>query len=160
MLYICLVEPEIPQNTGNIARTVMALNATLVLIHPLGFKLDEKSVRRSGMDYWKDVRLIEYPSFVSFMEKMKNNTLFFFSSYGINTYTDINYWEKEDVYLVFGKESVGLGEDIIKKYYSSTVRIPMVENARCLNLSNSVAIASYEAMRQNNFKGLKGGRND
>lgn len=160
MLYICLVEPEIPQNTGNIARTAMALNATLVLIHPLGFKLDEKSVRRSGMDYWKDVRLIEYPSFTSFIEKMKNNQLFFFSSYGTNTYTDINYWEKEDVYLVFGKESVGLGENIIKRYHTNTVRIPMVENARCLNLSNSVAIASYEAMRQNNFKGLKGGKND
>lgn len=154
MLYLCLVEPEIPQNTGNIARTCAVTDSVLVLVHPLGFSLSEKAVRRSGMDYWKDVKLEEEESFSSFMEKHKNDELFFFSSHGERSLYDVSFPAVGDIYLVFGKESTGLGDKIISRYASRLVRIPMIEGKRCLNLSTSAAVAAYEVLRQRGFKGV------
>ncbi len=155
MIHICLVEPEIPQNTGNIARTSVATGSALVLIHPLGFSLDEKAVRRSGMDYWKDVNLIEEDSFSSFMEKHASDELWFFSSHAEKLFTDVSFSPDKDIYLVFGRESTGLGDEIIRENRERTLRIPMVDGARCLNLSNSAAVAVYEVLRQTGYKGVR-----
>ncbi len=151
MLHLCLVEPEIPQNTGNIARTCAATSSVLVLIHPLGFSLSEKAVRRSGMDYWKDVMLEEEPSFDAFMGKHENDELFFFSAHGGKSLYDTAFPSDGDIYLVFGKESAGLGEAVLSQYGARTLRIPMRDGARCLNLSNSAAVALYEVLRQRGF---------
>ena len=151
MIYICLIEPEIPQNTGNIARTAAATGSTLVLVHPLGFDISEKAVRRSGLDYWKDVKKIEYPDKKTFLSTIKNKECWFFSAHGTNRYTDISFPKDKDVYLIFGKESVGLGSEILDEYSDKTLRIPMKEGERCLNLSNSVAVAVYECLRQWNY---------
>ncbi len=155
MLNLCLVEPEIPQNTGNIARTCVATGSTLVLIHPLGFSLSEKAVRRSGMDYWKDVHLVEEKSFDDFIQRHGNDELWFFSSHARRLFSDVSYPSDKDIYLVFGKESTGLGDEIISKYSERTLRIPMTEGARCLNLSNSAAVAAYEVLRQTGYKGVR-----
>ncbi len=155
MIYLCLVEPEIPQNTGNIARTAALTGSVLVLIHPLGFSLDEKSVRRSGLDYWKDVDIIEEKSFDEFISKHTSDELYFFSSHGEKSFCDIEYPLDKDIYLVFGKESTGLGERIISQNRDRTLRIPIKESQRCLNLSNSVAVALYEVLRQRDYRGLK-----
>ncbi len=152
MLHICLVEPEIPQNTGNIARTCAATGSVLVLIHPLGFSLSEKAVRRSGMDYWKDVMLEEEPSFDVFIKKHENDDLFFFSSHGSKSLYDVTFPPDGDIYLIFGKESTGLGDMILSRYGEETLRIPMAQSARCLNLSNSAAVAVYEVLRQRGFR--------
>lgn len=155
MLYICLVEPEIPQNTGNAARTAVTTGSTLVLIHPLGFSIDEKAVRRSGLDYWKDVLLIEENSFDEFMKKHEEDNIYFFTSHTERLFSSVTYPVDEDIYLIFGKESSGLGDDIIRKYRDKTVRIPMVKGERCLNLSNSVAVAVYEVLRQRGYRGVQ-----
>ena len=151
MLYICLIEPEIPQNTGNIARTAAATGSTLVLVHPLGFDISEKAVRRSGLDYWKDVKKIEYRNKEEFFSSVSDKECWFFSSHGEKRYTDISFPMGKDIYLIFGKESVGLGREILDEYSGKTLRIPMKEGERCLNLSNSVAIAVYECLRQWNY---------
>ena len=151
MIYICLIEPEIPQNTGNIARTAAATGSTLVLVHPLGFDISEKAVRRSGLDYWKDVKKIEYPDKETFLSTIKDKECWFFSAHGTNRFTDISFPKDKDVYLIFGKESVGLGSEILDEYSVKTLRIPMKEGERCLNLSNSVAVAVYECLRQWNY---------
>ena len=151
MIYICLIEPEIPQNTGNIARTAAATGSTLVLVHPLGFDISEKAVRRSGLDYWKDVKKIEYPDKETFLSTIKDKECWFFSAHGTNRFTDISFPKDKDVYLIFGKESVGLGREILDEYSDKTLRIPMKEGERCLNLSNSVAVAVYECLRQWNY---------
>ena len=151
MIYICLIEPEIPQNTGNIARTAAATGSTLVLVHPLGFDISEKAVRRSGLDYWKDVKKIEYPDKETFLSTIKDKECWFFSAHGTNRFTDISFPKDKDVYLIFGKESVGLGREILDEYSGKTLRIPMKESERCLNLSNSVAVAVYECLRQWNY---------
>ena len=151
MIYICLIEPEIPQNTGNIARTAAATGSTLVLVHPLGFDISEKAVRRSGLDYWKDVKKIEYPDKKTFLSTIKDKECWFFSAHGTNRFTDISFPKDKDVYLIFGKESEGLGREILDKYSGKTLRIPMKEGERCLNLSNSVAVAVYECLRQWNY---------
>ena len=151
MLNICLVEPEIPQNTGNIARTCAATGSVLVLIHPLGFSLSEKAVRRSGIDYWKDVMLEEEPSFDAFIGKHENDNLFFFSAHGGKSLYNEKFPPDGDIYLVFGKESTGLGDAILSGYGARTLRIPMTDKARCLNLSNSAAVAVYEVLRQRGF---------
>ena len=151
MIYICLIEPEIPQNTGNIARTAAATGSTLVLVHPLGFDISEKAVRRSGLDYWKDVKKIEYPDKKTFLSTIKDKECWFFSAHGTNRFTDISFPKDKDVYLIFGKESVGLGSEILDEYSDKTLRIPMKEGERCLNLSNSVAVAVYECLRQWNY---------
>ena len=151
MLYICLIEPEIPQNTGNIARTAAATGSTLVLVHPLGFDISEKAVRRSGLDYWKDGKKIEYRNKEEFFSSVSDKECWFFSSHGKKRYTDISFPMGKDIYLIFGKESVGLGDEILTKNKERALRIPLKKGERCLNLSNSVAIAVYECLRQWNY---------
>ena len=156
-LNIVLVEPEIPQNTGNIARTCAAIGAKLHLVYPLGFSISEKQVKRAGLDYWDKLEIEEHNNFKSFLEKYKpeNTNMFFVTTKGQKVYSDVNYSEFDEVFLLFGKETKGLPEDILKKYINSTIRIPMRENLRSLNLSNSVAIVAYDVCRQIEFKDLE-----
>lgn len=148
-LNIVLVEPEIPQNTGNIARTCAALGATLHLVHPLGFDISDKAVKRAGLDYWDKLDIIEYSSLQEFKEKVKSKNIYLLSTKANKVYTDIKY--EYDSYLVFGPETRGLPEEYILDNFENTVRIPMKENIRSLNLSNSVAIVAYEVQRQLNY---------
>ena len=156
-LNIVLVEPEIPQNTGNIARTCAAIGAKLHLVHPLGFSIDEKQVKRAGLDYWDKLDIEEHASFDSFLSKYhpEVNNMFFVTTKGKKVYSDANYSEIDDIFLLFGKETKGLPEDILKKYIDKTIRIPMRESLRSLNLSNAVAIVAYDVFRQKNFEGLE-----
>ncbi len=155
MLKVCLFEPEIPQNTGNIARSCAATGTELHLVHPLGFDISEKAVRHAGLDYWKDVKIVEYPSVERFFDEHENDELYFFSQKGARIYSDIRYDTKRDTYLIFGKESVGLDENILRKYKDRVLRIPMKNNIRCLNLSNSVAVAIYDYYRKANWDGFR-----
>ena len=156
-LNIVLVEPEIPQNTGNIARTCAAIGAKLHLVHPLGFNISEKSVKRAGLDYWDKLEIEEHSSFNNFLKKYnpEKTNMLFVTTKGKKVYSDVNYSEMEEIYLLFGKETKGLPEDILKKYIDKTIRIPMRENLRSLNLSNSVAIVAYDVFRQTDFEGLE-----
>ena len=157
-LHIVLVEPEIPQNTGNIARTCAILGAKLHLVHPLGFKVDEKSVKRSGLDYWDKLAIEEHKNFEEFLEKYKpeENNMLFATTKAKHIYSDVNYSSMDEVFLLFGKETRGLPESTLLKYIDKTIRIPMRETLRSLNLSNSVAIITYEVLRQKNFERLEG----
>jgi tRNA (cytidine/uridine-2'-O-)-methyltransferase len=157
-LNIVLVEPEIPQNTGNIARTCAILGAKLHLVHPLGFKIDEKSVKRSGLDYWDKLEIEEHSSFDEFLIKYKpeENNMFFATTKGKQIYSDVDYSQMDEVFLLFGKETKGLPEPVLLKYIDKTIRIPMRETLRSLNLSNSVAIIAYEVERQHEFDRLEG----
>ena len=154
---VVMVEPEIPQNTGNIARTCAATGAKLHLIHPLGFDISEKAVRRAGLDYWDKVEIEEHKSLIEFLEKYKpeRNNMFFVTTKGKHTYCEPNYKEIEEIFLLFGKETKGLPEDLLQKYIDKTIRIPMRPTLRSLNLSNSVNIVLYEVYRQKNFEGLE-----
>ena len=152
MLNIVLFEPEIPQNTGNIGRTCVATNTRLHLIEPLGFRLDEKSLRRAGMDYWKDLDVTTYVDFDDFMSKNPDAKIYMATTKAPNVYTEVNY--EPDCYIMFGKESAGIPEEILVHHKEDSIRIPMVGDIRSLNLSNSVAIVLYEALRQNNFTGM------
>ncbi|MBI9094280.1 MAG: tRNA (uridine(34)/cytosine(34)/5-carboxymethylaminomethyluridine(34)-2'-O)-methyltransferase TrmL [Sphaerochaeta sp.] len=152
-LHIVLFEPEIPQNTGNIARTCAAIGATLHLVHPLGYSLDEKHLKRAGLDYWHLLTLVEHESIEAFMQKYAKDQMVFFTTKAHQLYSDIEYPDG-DCYLVFGKESRGISEHILVGHEKGCVRIPMLEEARSLNLSNTVAIAAYEYMRQQNFPSL------
>lgn len=157
-LHIVMVEPEIPQNTGNIARTCAITGAKLHLIHPLGFKIDEKSVKRAGLDYWDKLNIEEHSSLEEFLKKYnpEDNNMFFATTKGVTKYTDINYSNMEEVFVLYGKETKGLPEDLLQKYLNTkTIRIPMLPTLRSLNLSNSVAIITYEILRQNNFVDLQ-----
>ena len=156
-LHIVLVEPEIPQNTGNIARTCAAIGAKLHLVHPLGFSISEKSVKRAGLDYWDKLEIEEHISFNKFLEKYKpeENNMFFVTTKGKQVYSEMDYSNMDEVYLLFGKETKGLPEETLKKYIEKTIRIPMRETLRSLNLSNSVAIVAYEVFRQEKFEGLE-----
>ncbi|MBN2652825.1 MAG: tRNA (cytidine(34)-2'-O)-methyltransferase [Spirochaetales bacterium] len=151
-LNIVLINPEIPQNTGNIARTCAAINATLILIRPLGFSTDEKSVKRAGLDYWDMLNIEYYDSFEEFLSATPDANCYFYTTKSKKNYTAIKY--QAPTYLVFGPESKGIDENLLVKNKESCVRIPMVEAARSLNLSNSVAIAAYEVLRQNDFEAL------
>ena len=153
MLNIVLFEPEIPANTGNIGRTCVATNTRLHLIEPLGFRLDEKSLRRAGMDYWKDLDVTTYIDFNDFMEKNPNAKIYMATTKAPNVYTDVAY--EPDCYIMFGKESAGIPEEILVKHPDNCIRIPMLSEIRSLNLSNSVAVVLYEALRQNNFDHMK-----
>ena len=155
MLNICLFEPEIPQNTGNIARTCASTGTRLCLVHPLGFDISEKAVRHAGLDYWKYVDIEEYSSVDAFMEKHCGDEIFFFSTKGRRVYSDVHYPMDRDVYLIFGKESRGIDERILKANPERTLRLPMIGNIRSLNLSNSAAIACYEYYRQSGWKGFR-----
>lgn len=151
---IVLVNPEIPQNTGNIARTCAATGATLHLVKPLGFSLDDKYMKRAGLDYWflTDVRVHE--SWEAFLEANPGARLYYATTKAPRDYCQVKY--DEDDYLVFGRETKGLDEELLAKNYEKCVRIPMRAEARSLNLSNSVAIMLYEALRQLGFPGLSG----
>lgn len=152
MLNIVLFEPEIPANTGNIGRTCVATNTRLHLIEPLGFRLDEKSLRRAGMDYWKDLDVTTYIDFDDFLEKNPGAKIYMATTKAPNVYTDVSY--EPDCYIMFGKESAGIPEEILVHHKEDSIRIPMVGDIRSLNLGNSVAIVLYEALRQNNFKDM------
>lgn len=151
-MHIVLVEPEIPQNTGNIARTCAATRTTLHLVHPLGFSIDEKQVRRAGLDYWHLVTIEEHPSFDQLRDEYPDAQFFYASTKAPRSYAEVAY--PEDAFLVFGKETRGLPEELLHDNYDRCVRIPMIEGARSLNLGNSVAIVLYEALRQQGFAGL------
>ena len=152
-LNIVLLEPEIPQNTGNIARTCAATMASLHLIKPLGFSIDDKHMKRAGLDYWNELDLHVYENLNEFYAKNPNAEIYYFSKKGHHIYSDVKY--PDEVFLMFGRESVGLPEDLLKKNESHCLRMPMKEGLRSLNLSNTVAIAAYEVLRQQGFVGLE-----
>lgn len=156
-LNVVMCEPEIPQNTGNIARTCAAIGAKLHLIHPLGFLIDDKYLKRAGLDYWDKLEIEEHQSLKAFLEKYKpeENNIFFASSKSKMSYTDIDYSKMDEVFVMYGPETRGLPEDLLQKYMDKCIRIPMRPTLRCLNLSNSVAIISYEIFRQSGFEGLE-----
>lgn len=145
-LNIVLVEPEIPQNTGNIARTCAATGAKLHLVRPMGFEVDDKKLKRAGLDYWYLLDITYYENLADFYEKNPEGNFYYFTTKAQKRHSDIEYPDK--CYLVFGKETKGLPEELLLKNKDTCVRIPMIDDARSLNLSNSVAIAVYEALRQ------------
>lgn len=151
-LNIVLVEPEIPQNTGNIARTCAATGARLHIVEPMGFKIDDKKLKRAGLDYWYLLDITYYSNLEDFFEKNKDGNFYFFSTKAQNRYSDISYPDKS--YLFFGKETAGLPEELLKVNPDRCVRIPMISDARSLNLSNSVAIGVYEVLSQWDFPKL------
>lgn len=153
MFNVVLVEPEIPQNTGNIVRTCAATGCRLHLIKPLGFEVSYKYLKRAGLDYWHLVEIFYYDNLDDFFSKTSGGNFYFFSTKAKRVYAEANY--KDGDYLVFGKETRGLPEELLHDNYENTVRIPMTDESRSLNLSNSVAVAVYEAERQNGFSGLK-----
>ncbi len=152
-LNIVLFEPEIPANTGNIGRTCVATGTRLHLIEPLGFQLNEKAIRRSGMDYWKDLDVTTYVNYEEFLEKNPGAKIYMATTKGKHVYSDVAY--EPDCYIMFGKESAGIPEEILIQHPEDCVRIPMIGETRSLNLSNSVAIVLYEALRQNQFDHMK-----
>jgi tRNA (cytidine/uridine-2'-O-)-methyltransferase len=156
-LNIVLVEPEIPQNTGNIARTCAALGAKLHLVYPLGFSISEKQLKRAGLDYWDKLEIEEHTSFKEFLEKYKpeENNMFFVTTKGKKVYSDVDFSQMDEVFALFGKETKGLPEEVLQKYLDKTIRIPMREHLRSLNLSNSVAIVAYDIYRQTEFLNLE-----
>ena len=154
---VVMVEPEIPQNTGNIARTCAAIGAKLHLVYPLGFEINDKHLKRAGLDYWDKLEIEEHDSLESFLEKYKpeEHNMFFASTKSKRCYSDVDYSKMEEVFVLFGKETKGLPEELLQKYMNKDIRIPMRETLRSLNLSNSVAIIVYEILRQVNFDGLQ-----
>ncbi|MBQ9009364.1 MAG: tRNA (cytidine(34)-2'-O)-methyltransferase [Clostridia bacterium] len=156
MIHIVLVEPEIPQNTGNIARTCAATGSRLHLVEPLGFKLEDRYLKRAGLDYWHMVQVDTYPDLGSLMKKWTGNPFYYASTKAKRNYAEVQYPQEGDIFLVFGKESRGLPENLLAKVYDHCIRIPMIEGARSLNLSNSVAIVTYEVLRQREFRNLSG----
>lgn len=147
---IVLFEPEMPMNTGNIGRTCVATNTRLHLIEPLGFKLNEKAVKRAGLDYWDKLDVTVYSDFQDFLDKNPGAKIYMATTKAPKTYTDVTY--EPDCYIMFGKESAGIPEEILVEHQENCVRIPMWGDIRSLNLSNSVAIVLYEALRQNGFE--------
>ncbi len=155
---IVMVEPEIPQNTGNIARTCAITGAKLHLVHPLGFSINERALKRAGLDYWDKLDIEEHNSLDEFLEKYnpENHNMFFATTKGKTKYTDIDYSKMDEVFVLYGKETKGLPEWLLKKYLNTkTIRIPMLATLRSLNLSNSVAIITYEILRQKDFENLQ-----
>ncbi len=152
-LNIVLFEPEIPANTGNIGRTCVATGTRLHLIEPLGFRLNEKSIKRAGMDYWEHLDVTRYMNFEEFLEKNPGAKIYMATTKGQHVYTEVNY--EPDCYIMFGKESAGIPEEILVEHPDTCIRIPMLSEIRSLNLSNSVAVVLYEALRQNNFESMK-----
>lgn len=153
MLNIVLHEPEIPANTGNIGRTCVAAGARLHLIEPMGFQINEKQVKRAGLDYWDKLDVTIYESFEDFLLKNPDAKLYMATTKAKQKYTDVKY--EKDAYIMFGKESAGIPEEILLDYKETAIRIPMYPEIRSLNLGNSVAIVLYEALRQQEFAGLE-----
>ena len=156
-LNIVMVEPEIPQNTGNIARTCAATGAKLHLIHPLGFSISDRYLKRAGLDYWDKLEIEEHNSLKAFLEKYnpEKHNIFFATTKAKHCYTEVDFSKFEEIFVMFGKETKGLPEDLLEKYIDNTIRIPMIGELRSLNLSNSVAIVAYEILRQVGFKDMK-----
>ena len=156
-LNIVMVEPEIPQNTGNIARTCAAIGAKLHLVKPLGFEISDKYLKRAGLDYWDKLDIEIHESLQDFLSKFppEKNNMYFSTTKGKQCYSDIDYTKSEEIFLLFGKETKGLPEELLQKYIKNTIRIPMREHLRSLNLSNSVAIVAYEVFRQVGFDNLE-----
>ena len=154
---IVLFEPEIPQNTGNVARTCAATGAALHLIRPLGFTIDDKKLKRAGLDYWDKLDITYYDGLSDFFEKHGNRAIYYFTTKAPRAYTDVSY--PDEVFLMFGKESAGLPEELLLANKETAVRIPMRDKLRSLNLSNSVAVAVYEVLRQRDFEDLAEGGN-
>ena len=152
MFNIVLVEPEIPQNAGNIARTCEATQTRLHMIRPLGFEVTDKYLKRAGLDYWHLVDISYYDSFQELQEKYPDSRFFYFTTKGRHRHSDVEF--KDGDFLVFGKETKGLPEELLMQHENECLRIPMFSEARSLNLGNSVAIALYEALRQTNYEGL------
>jgi len=152
-IHIVLVEPEIPQNTGNIARTCAATGASLHLVRPLGFSVDDRSLKRAGLDYWDKLDIYYYDNLDDFFVKNPSAAFYCYTTKALHCYTDVTY--PSDVYLMFGKETKGLPEDLLYANPDRCVRIPMRDTLRSLNLANSVAIAVYEVLRQREFEGLR-----
>lgn len=155
MINIVLHEPEMPANTGNIGRTCVATGTRLHLIEPLGFRINEKQLKRAGLDYWDKLDVTIYDNFADFLEKnpQARGNLYMATTKAHHVYTEVSY--PEDCYIMFGKESAGIPEEILVDYEDTCVRIPMLSNIRSLNLSNSVAIVLYEALRQQAFKQMQ-----
>lgn len=153
MLNIVLLEPEIPSNTGNIGRTCVATGTRLHLIEPFGFRLNEKALKRAGMDYWSDLDVRTYIDYRDFCEKNPGIKLYMATTKAKKVYTEVDY--EPDSYIMFGKESAGIPEELLVASQENCIRIPMLEEIRSLNLSNSVAIVLYEALRQNGFAGME-----
>ena len=149
---IVLHEPEIPANTGNIGRTCVACGAALHLIDPLGFRLDEKSIRRSGMDYWEDLEVYRYLNYEDFLQRNPGAKVYYATTKAPQIYSDVRY--EENCFIMFGKESAGIPETILARNMERCVRIPMLGETRSLNLSNSVAVILYEALRQGGFEDM------
>ena len=155
---VVLVEPEIPQNTGNIARTCAATGCKMHLVKPLGFDISDKYLKRAGLDYWDKLEIEEHDSLQKFLQKYNpdENNMFFATTKGKTKYTDIDYSQMNEVFVLYGKETKGLPEWLLEKYLDKkTIRIPMLATLRSLNLSNSVAIITYEILRQDNFEDLQ-----
>lgn len=150
---IVLFQPEIPANTGNIGRTCVATGTSLHLIKPLGFRLDEKAIKRAGMDYWNDLDLHVYVNYQEFLEKNPGAKIYMATTKARHVYSDVSY--EPDCFIMFGKESAGISEEILVQNEENCVRIPMENEIRSLNLSNSVAVVLYEALRQNHFDGMQ-----
>ena len=154
-MHIILHQPEIPANTGNIGSTCVATGTDLHLIEPLGFQLNEKSIKRAGMDYWEHLNVTRYINFEDFKSRHPGARIWMATTKAQHVYTDVSFGP--DDYIMFGKESAGIPEEILVEYEKSCIRIPMGQDIRSLNLSNSVAIVLYEALRQNHFVGLQEG---
>ena len=156
-LNIVMVEPEIPQNTGNIARTCAATGAKLHLVKPLGFEITDKYLKRAGLDYWDKLDIEIHENLDEFLKKYpsKENSMFFATTKGQKCYSDANYTLEDEIFILFGKETKGLPENLLQKYIKQTIRIPMRKTLRSLNLSNSVAIVTYEVFRQVGFENLE-----
>ena len=152
MINIVLVEPEIPQNTGNISRTCACTGTALHLVRPFGFELSDKTLKRAGLDYWDKLTVYYYDSLQDFLDKHKGDKLYYLSTKGRKNYTDVKF--EDDCYLLFGKETKGLPEELIYSDFDNAIRIPMKGEVRSLNLSNAVAIVLYESLRQHNFFGF------
>jgi len=150
MIHIVLFEPEIPQNTGNIMRTCAATGCKLHLIEPLGFRLNDKTIKRSGVNYIENCDYTIYPDFETF-EKQNLGEYYFSTRYGKKPHSDFDFTKGKNIYLIFGKESTGIPKEILANHLDRCMRIPMTENVRALNLSNCVALVTYEALRQNDY---------
>ena len=148
-LNIVLYSPEIPQNTGNISRTCAVTGAALHIIKPTGFEISDRTLKRAGLDYWDKLDVTYYENYEDFLVKNEGAELYFFSAKGKTCHTEVEY--PDGVFLVFGRESVGLPEELVRENIERSVRIPMLKTLRCLNLSNTVAIAAYEFFRQRDF---------
>lgn len=153
MINIVLYSPEIPQNTGNISRTCAVTGARLHIIKPIGFEISDRTLKRAGLDYWDKLDVTYYENYEDFLRQNENVELYFFSAHAERSFAEVDY--PDGVFLVFGRESVGLPRELVEANLDRALRIPMRKTLRCLNLSNSVAIAVYEVLRQKNYGGLE-----